>query len=385
MKLTKISLAALVALGAFSSVASATPLEDAIKNVDLSGFARYRYTNEKTTPAVGDKETDARHQFKMLTTFKAALDDNFFGVLGLRYSTTDGSGSTNGDRTDTTDTFRVNEFYLGYKRDNTTVTLGKQIIGSYFTDDEAGTGIKVINTDIKGLTLAAIAFDALEYSGETDSAIPQVAFSNNLYGVAAIGSYDPVNFQLWYAMLVDVANAIAADVSFGFDISDDVNLGLQAQYGNVDVDDKVAALYKDTNFYATEAAASIFGVDLSLGYIGWKVKDKAKGFSTLEDQGSFISYGEQTFDYTDLEGRGNFWFATAGYGFGDFSIAAEYIKGDIKDDADKKTKMEEYVGRFSYDYSSKLVFESWYSHAKTKVDSSKTKSDAFRFEAKYSF
>ena len=45
MKLTKISLAALVALGAFSSVASATPLEEAIKNVDLSGFARYRYTN----------------------------------------------------------------------------------------------------------------------------------------------------------------------------------------------------------------------------------------------------------------------------------------------------------------------------------------------------
>ena len=30
MKLTKISLAALVALGAFSSVASATPLEEAI-------------------------------------------------------------------------------------------------------------------------------------------------------------------------------------------------------------------------------------------------------------------------------------------------------------------------------------------------------------------
>ena len=46
MKLTKVSLAVLVALGAFSSVASATPLEEAIKNVDLSGFARYRYTND---------------------------------------------------------------------------------------------------------------------------------------------------------------------------------------------------------------------------------------------------------------------------------------------------------------------------------------------------
>ena len=38
MKLTKISLAALVALGAFSSVASATPLEEAIKNVLKDGY-----------------------------------------------------------------------------------------------------------------------------------------------------------------------------------------------------------------------------------------------------------------------------------------------------------------------------------------------------------
>ena len=38
MKLTKVSLAALVALSVFSSVASATPLEEAIKNVDLSGL-----------------------------------------------------------------------------------------------------------------------------------------------------------------------------------------------------------------------------------------------------------------------------------------------------------------------------------------------------------
>lgn len=40
MKIAKISLAALVALGAFSTVASATPLEEAIKNVDLSGYAK---------------------------------------------------------------------------------------------------------------------------------------------------------------------------------------------------------------------------------------------------------------------------------------------------------------------------------------------------------
>ena len=74
MKLTKISLAALVALGAFSSVASATPLEEAIKNVDLSGFARYRYTNDKRTGEYSNTKTEsgskAGHGFKICDHFK---------------------------------------------------------------------------------------------------------------------------------------------------------------------------------------------------------------------------------------------------------------------------------------------------------------------------
>ncbi|MDR1976734.1 MAG: major outer membrane protein, partial [Campylobacteraceae bacterium] len=37
MKLTKLSLAAIVAVGALGSFASATPLEEAIKGVDVSG------------------------------------------------------------------------------------------------------------------------------------------------------------------------------------------------------------------------------------------------------------------------------------------------------------------------------------------------------------
>ncbi|MFL1705766.1 major outer membrane protein [Campylobacter sp. MOP7] len=387
MKLTKISLATLVALGAFSSVASATPLEEAIKNVDLSGFARYRYNNTKTKPSI--ESTEAEHSFWSILTFKAALDDNFFGVLSLRYSSSDGSGSaTAGDTTNTTSTFAVNEFYLGYTRDNTTFTAGKQVIGTYFTDDEAGTGIKIVNTDIKGLTLAALAFDALENSGETDSEIKNTApnaFQNNLYGVAAIGSYDPVNFQLWYATLVDVASLIAADVSFSFDINEGTSFGLQAQYGHTNVDDKVVPAYQDTDFYAAELSTGLFGADLSAGYIGWKVKDRANGFSTLEDQGEFISPAEQYLDYTALNGKANFWFLTAGYMFDKFGIGADYLKGNVKDDTNNKTKVEEYVGRLSYDYSSKLTFESWYSHLTTKVNTNKEKSEKFRFQAKYSF
>ena len=169
MKLTKISLAALVALGAFSSVASATPLEEAIKNVDLSGFARYRYTND-LTDVKGKKDENGRHQFKSIFSFKAALDDNFFGVLSLRYSSDDSSSgyANTADITNTESTFGVQEFYLGYKRDNTTVTAGKQLAGTFFDDDLTATGLRITNSDITGLTLAAVAFDAIETGGEFD-------------------------------------------------------------------------------------------------------------------------------------------------------------------------------------------------------------------------
>ena len=93
MKLVKMSLAAIVAAGALSSVASATPLEEAIKNVDVSGFARYRYDNTTTNYTgknnVGQDESKGSHRFTSYVDFKAALDDNFYGILGLRYDSRD--------------------------------------------------------------------------------------------------------------------------------------------------------------------------------------------------------------------------------------------------------------------------------------------------------
>ena len=406
MKIAKISLATLVALGAFSTVASATPLEEAIKNVDLSGYARYRYNNYTSKKAADVKKeniTDAHHQFKSEFSFKAALDDNFFGVLSLRYNASDSSafgadGKSDNDpeafdKTDTTSTFGVKEFYLGYKVGNTTVTAGKQTIGSFFTDDAVGTGLRVENQDITGLTLTALAFDALEKDGnESDGKIytnlPNI-FNNNLYAVAAIGSYDPVSLQLWYASLVDSVNLMIGDVNFGLNVTDDVNIGAQVQYAHADIDNNVGANYKDTDFYAAELGTKVFGADVAAGYIGYKVHNKANGFVSLEDQGSFIDVGEIKGgrDYTALEGKANFWFLKAGYTFAEkFRVGGDYVNGKVKKAADKKEKYQEYVARLTYDYSAKLQFSSFYAYEINKhQDSSKDKASQLRFQAKYTF
>ena len=391
MKLAKISLAALVALGAFSTL-NATPLEEAIKDVDFSGFARYRYTGNKLK--FNDaKETKAAHNFRFVGTFKAALDDNFFGVLGLRYAANDGSGH-NTDTTNTTSSFGVREFYLGYNVGNTTITAGKQFTKTYFDDDLVGTGLRVQNTDISGLTLVGVAFDALDTNKDVDYDGKLLldlgaTKSFNYYGVGAMGSYDPVNFKAWWAYLEDTANLFAADAALKFDL-DAVKLGLQGQYVHNESDDNN---FGDANFFATKGDVGFAGVGLNAGYIYYKAKDNKKSFVTIEDNGKLINPGKLlnsamngSQHYSNIKDKNDFWFVGASYKFNEFGLYANYIDGKgYSHKYLKRVDRNEWNVGGSYAYSKKLNFSTFYAAAKEKDGDSKNKHDRIRFEAKYSF
>ena len=423
MKLTKVSLAALVALGAFSSVASATPLEEAIKNVDLSGFARYRYTNDhyKNSAQSDTKRSSiGSHTFRMQTAFKAAIDDNFFGVLNLRYQANDGSGDNAGrkfsnrydyvndngtDKTNTTGSFGVYEMYLGYKVGNTTVTAGKQLLGTFYDGkDIAGTGLKVLNTDVPGLTLTAAAFDAIE-SESMDTNGPLVGdlvdkktFSDssaNIYYLAALGNYDPLSFKIAIANISEVATLYGADAGVSFNVTDDINLNLKGQFAHNDSDHKDVA---DANFWAVQAGTKLFGAKLNAGYLDFDAKNKdntKKSFVTLDGNGDLInptkilngvmSDGRQY--YNNIKGNNDYWFVTTGYDIDKFGFGAGYTqgKGYSWELAKERAKRSEWYLDASYKYSKKLTFLSWYAAAKDKKDGESYKQDRIRFEAKYSF
>jgi len=409
MKLTKVSLAALVALGAFSSVASATPLEEAIKNVDLSGFARYRYTNDFIKNSNQNntvKNSGAGHAFRMQTAFKAAIDDNFFGVLNLRYDLTDDSGDKNAagtDKTYTTGTFGVYEMYLGYKAGNTTITAGKQLLGTFFDDkDVAGTGLKVINTDVPGLTLAAAAFDAVQSDGtELDGPFLKTLTGSisdapgNIYYLGAAGSYDPVSFKAAIANVQEVATLYGADAGVSFNVTDDVNLNLKGQFVHNDSDHKDVA---DANFWAVQAGTKLFGAKLNAGYLDFDAKNKDNNkisFVTLDANGELInpakilngvmSGGKQY--YNNIKGNNDYWFVTTGYDIDKFGFGAGYTQGKGYSWAlgKERAKRNEWSLDASYKYSKKLTFLTWYAAAKDKKDGASYKQDRIRFEAKYSF
>ncbi|QPH89284.1 major outer membrane protein [Campylobacter concisus] len=410
MKLTKVSLAALVALGAFSSVASATPLEEAIKNVDLSGFARYRYTNDfikNSNQNSTVKNSGAGHAFRMQTAFKAAIDDNFFGVLNLRYDLTDDSGDKNAagtDKTYTTGTFGVYEMYLGYKVGNTAITAGKQLLGTFFDDkDVAGTGLKVINTDVPGLTLAAAAFDAVQGDGtELDGPLLKTTLAGsisdapgNIYYLGAAGSYDPVSFKAAIANVQEVATLYGADAGVSFNVTDDVNLNLKGQFVHNDSDHKDVA---DANFWAVQAGTKLFGAKLNAGYLDFDAKNKDNNkisFATLDANGELInpakilngvmSGGKQY--YNNIKGNNDYWFVTTGYDIDKFGFGAGYTQGKGYSWAlsKERAKRSEWSLDASYKYSKKLTFLSWYAAAKDKKDGESYKQNRIRFEAKYSF
>ena len=409
MKLTKVSLAALVALGAFSSVASATPLEEAIKNVDLSGYARYRYTNDhfKTSyPKSIVKDSDAGHVFRMQTAFKAAIDDNFFGVLNLRYQAKDNSGdgvAAGTDKTNTTGSFGVYEMYLGYKVGNTTVTAGKQLLGTFFDDkDVAGTGLKVINTDVPGLTLAAAAFDAVQSDGyEIDGPLLKTLTGSisdapgNIYYLGAAGSYDPVSFKAAIANVQEVATLYGADAGVSFNVTDDINLNLKGQFVHNDSDHKDVA---DANFWAVQAGTKLFGAKLNAGYIDFDAKNKDNNkisFATLDANGELINptkilngvmSGSQQY-YNNIKGNNDYWFVTTGYDIDKFGFGAGYTQGKGYSWAlgKERAKRSEWSLDASYKYSKKLTFLTWYAAAKDRKDGVKFQQDRIRFEAKYSF
>ena len=390
MKLVKLSLAAAaVAAGALATSASAVALEEAIKDVDISGMAFVRYQLNKDD----SKESDSHWKFKSVVNLKTTIDDNFFFLAGIRYGagadTDNASEFSTSNPHDADKKFMLNQLLVGWTPGSTTVMAGRYVLGTFFTDDMYGDGIKIVNTGIEGMTLAALWADALEKDGDIGTlALTDDITNHNLYGVAAIGSYDPLSFQMWYAYLQDVAGLFAVEAALDFGVSDNVSFGIKGQYAFADIDEDVKALgVDDSKFAAGEASLNVFGFDASAGYVYYKARNNAASLTSFEDQGSFIDAGEIITGYSAYKGKNNYFFVTAGYTIPNtgLRIGADYLNGKFTDmDSGDRFKAQEYVGRIGYDYNSKLNFTAWYAHADYKP-SEMSDEDKMRIQATYKF
>ncbi|EAL3909684.1 major outer membrane protein [Campylobacter upsaliensis] len=416
MKLVKLSLVAALAAGAFS-VANATPLEEAIKDIDVSGVLRYRYESGRidTKDNAGMDSTalntsKQNHKYRAQVNFNAAIADNFKAFVQLDYNAKDGGyGADNTSVTKGDDaTLHVRQLYLTYTNEDfaTSVIAGKQQLNTIWTDNGidglVGTGIKVLNNSFDGLTLAAFAVDSFnvnggtpykeEQNGDITSAFDEVG---NLYGGAAIASYEvfggQLDSQLWGAYWDSVGAWYALDLAYGTTIFNDINWKLNAAYlGNYF--DKTNI--EDGNFFGLRGTMEWNGFDASLGGLYYGDKEKTT-VTVIEDQGNIghLLAGQEIF-YTEGSrlngdyGQNTFGYLTAGYTFNEvLRLGADFVYGGTKTDdhASGGEKMEA-VARVDYKYSPKLSFQAWYSYLNVDRDANgEGKKDTVRLQALYKF
>ncbi|HDZ5106897.1 TPA: major outer membrane protein [Campylobacter jejuni] len=425
MKLVKLSLVAALAAGAFSA-ANATPLEEAIKDVDVSGVLRYRYDTGsfgKKLDLLADNDflNDSKqvHKYRAQLNLSAAIADNFKAFIQLDYNSNDGGYGAN-SFSNTSDTLAVRQLYLTYTNEDvaTSVIAGKQQLNTIWTDNGidglVGTGIKIVNNSIDGLTLAAFAMDSFNVNntnvnnpkgdGDTSS---YLNWGKNIYGGAAIGSYDVLggqfNPQLWLAYMSDNAFLYALDLAYGTTIFDGIDWTIEGAYlGNsLDKDRKNAASTNTAtngNFFALRGTIEVNGWDASLGGLYYGKKDKVT-VTVIEDQGNLDSSllaGEEIFYTTGSQltggiGRNIFGYITAGYTFDEtIRVGADFVYGGTKTGSSTAyigggDKLEA-VARVNYKYSPKLNFSAYYSYVSVDADSQgKGDHDTVRLQALYKF
>ncbi|MEF3348515.1 major outer membrane protein [Campylobacter jejuni] len=399
MKLVKLSLVAALAAGAFSA-ANATPLEEAIKDVDVSGVLRYRYDtgnfdkNFLNNSNLNNSKQD--HKYRAQVNFSAAIADNFKAFVQFDYNAVDG-GTGVDNATNAEKGLFVRQLYLTYTNEDvaTSVIAGKQQLNIIWTDNGVdglvGTGVKVVNNSIDGLTLAAFAVDSFMAAEQGSDLLGESTYVNNgknndsfklnsignLYGAAAVGSYDlaggQFNPQLWLAYWDQVAFFYAVDAAYSTTIFDGINWTLEGAYlGNSldsELDDRTHA---NGNLFALKGSIEVNGWDASLGGLYYGDKEKASTV-VIEDQGNLGSLlaGEEIFYTTGSRlngdtGRNIFGYVTGGYTFNEtVRVGADFVYGGTKTEAASHLgggKKLEAVARVDYKYSPKLNFSAFYSY-----------------------
>lgn len=448
MKNIKISLIAAIAAGSFGTL-NATPLEEAIKNVDVSGSFRYRYDSFiSSEDENGNKDyRDAQlHKFKAQLTTSISAGDGFKIVGTLNYNPDeDGDGGFNAI-TQTKLPIYLHEAYLRYDSSDiyaTSILLGRQRLGTIWTDNDnldgsVGMKAQLINTALPGATLTAFAVDSVnddgdfvgaEFGANGDNAfddngnlinpfitgkfdtLKDAIFAQNLYGAAVLLDYSEsvgVTGQAWFGYVNDRIAMYAVDLGYSLSFGDAGSWSIQAQYlGNNPVsylksDEFKQAISGSENvgvgngsLYTVATGVELFGFDASVGYTAYGKKDKLT-LNVIEDMGDIITAGEeiQNLGGASLHGdigKNQIVFGSLGYTIMDLvRVGADYAWGQTKTaqeiGEDLKYTNQEIVGRLEYTHSDKLVFSGFYSYVSQKPKGGVSeKQNNIRFEARYDF
>lgn len=253
-KIAKLSLVAAVAVVGLTT-ANAQPLEEAIKNVDVSGSVVYRYNdydNDNTTAV--DSDNDAENNYKIGLNLSSKVNDdvklNTRFIVGSQangsFATLDTAGH------DGQADVSLSNVYFGYTGiQNTTVNVGKQGLTTPWTvaidsdgNEQTGTGILALST-VGPVTLAAAYFNQTNLDASTDAKIGTTAVAGQLQGneaiatVGAIVAAGPVTIDAWYLDAQDKFDSYTVGAKSSLDLSG-AKVGIDARFASLSLDKDTA-------------------------------------------------------------------------------------------------------------------------------------------------
>ncbi|MDX4061543.1 major outer membrane protein [Aliarcobacter skirrowii] len=307
-KFTKLSLVAAVAVAGLTS-ANAKPLEEAIKDVEVSGTVTYRYDQSKVDNGSHSQSNNYKINFnlsskvndyvKFNTRLNAAnavdgtFTDNGFTKLN----------SKSGGNEDGNPEVRVSHAYFGLTAiPNTTVNIGKQGLATPWTvatdndgGEQTGTGIfSVTAVDKFVLGLAYFNQTNINHTDTnkilTDNTLPNFDGAGDIYAATLQANYGIVNAEAWYLSAVDQFDTYALAVHGKADLADNAKVGYEVRYVSLDAGDINSALDKNSLLRVA--------VDGKVGIVNARVAytttDKDGGVTALDQDAQNTSLGWKT-------------------------------------------------------------------------------------------
>ncbi|MCT7472894.1 major outer membrane protein [Aliarcobacter cryaerophilus] len=294
-KISKISLVAAVAVAGFST-ANAQPLEEAIKNVDVSGSVVYRYDNfhnkEKSSNGVvtsNRNNTDA-NRYKIGLNLSSKVNDyvkfnsRFIvgsqadgGFVSLNAGKEDNASNTRGN--DGQADVSLSNAYFGLTAiPNTVVNIGKQGLTTPYTvavdingNEQTGTGILALttvgpvtgglgyfnNTNLNKSTEvnSTLGFTTTNLgnigTGTTTANQGLINGGQDVYVATIQGDLDFVKLEAWYLGHQENFNTYTLAATSTIDLAENAKIGLEARYVNLSLTDEgrdnlVASVYDPT-------------------------------------------------------------------------------------------------------------------------------------------
>ena len=391
--LKKLSLAALVAMGGMS-FANATPLTEAIKNVDLNGMLRIRFYNE---------DPDGQHGYRRWRTngifiFKVPVAENLKMVVRNSVQTNvsvhDDNIASNGPTSNVDDTIANNLLFMAYSKDGFNAILGKIPVATPVTSADPvtpghGAGAIATYKVNDNFTAGAFFIDALKNGGGEGTAVgvPNL-IAHNVAGAAAIFNVSAVKGQIWFFNVNNVVDSLVT-VSLDAKLPIEYNVGIHVDYAN----GKLNSDYAKANGVSDDAknyynVALNTNIDAFCAKIGYAYTDKHVSPVELAVDapiGAVITTANN-YNIANLQDTSSI-YGKLGYNVDpktNVYVAAQYQNaGD--DSANKNNDLAEYTIGGSYKMNKKLSFSAYYDIADWDDNADYNDNNEFRFEAKYTF